>query len=298
MSWPDATWTYPWSGPPSRIGMHSLIGSTRPQLIGTEQTGAPADRRFRPSAVRKLRTHFYAAAVSAPVRWTIAGSGSRALISLIADGESGRGGPNRHRVDRGRARRSASRSGGDCRVGNQGQPTWGQPAWGQPTGGSTQGQPGRPRVLVRLPRPGCAGVKVDPRPPGRPRAGPARLTRGWGRGGGGHAPRQPGEAAARSRRHVRPGRPKYDLTNDVLSSARPRGASRSPGRSMRARREKVLDLAAGTGDSSARSRRPGAQVVPCDFSLGMLAVGKKPPRDAVRRRRRPSCPSRTTCSTP
>ena len=37
----------------------------------------------------------------------------------------------------------------------------------------------------------------------------------------------------------------------------------------------VLDLAAGTGTSSEPFADAGATVVPCDFSLGMLQVGKK-----------------------
>ncbi len=39
--------------------------------------------------------------------------------------------------------------------------------------------------------------------------------------------------------------------------------------------ERVLDLAAGTGTSSAPFHERGAFVVPCDFSQGMLAVGKR-----------------------
>jgi demethylmenaquinone methyltransferase/2-methoxy-6-polyprenyl-1,4-benzoquinol methylase len=37
----------------------------------------------------------------------------------------------------------------------------------------------------------------------------------------------------------------------------------------------VLDLAAGTGTSSECLADAGARVVPCDFSLGMLEVGKR-----------------------
>jgi demethylmenaquinone methyltransferase/2-methoxy-6-polyprenyl-1,4-benzoquinol methylase len=39
--------------------------------------------------------------------------------------------------------------------------------------------------------------------------------------------------------------------------------------------ERVLDLAAGTGTSSQPFLERGASVVPCDFSLGMLQVGKQ-----------------------
>jgi demethylmenaquinone methyltransferase/2-methoxy-6-polyprenyl-1,4-benzoquinol methylase len=69
---------------------------------------------------------------------------------------------------------------------------------------------------------------------------------------------------------------RYDLTNDVLSLGQDRRWRRKvvqlvdpqPG-------ETVLDLAAGTGTSSAPFAATGATVVPCDFSLGMLTVGKE-----------------------
>ncbi|MDX6201153.1 MAG: demethylmenaquinone methyltransferase / 2-methoxy-6-polyprenyl,4-benzoquinol methylase, partial [Frankiales bacterium] len=75
---------------------------------------------------------------------------------------------------------------------------------------------------------------------------------------------------------------RYDLTNDLLSLGQDRRWRRlvvdavgaGPG-------ELVLDLAAGTGTSSAAFAERGASVVACDFSLGMLQVG---------RRRRPSMP--------
>jgi demethylmenaquinone methyltransferase/2-methoxy-6-polyprenyl-1,4-benzoquinol methylase len=38
---------------------------------------------------------------------------------------------------------------------------------------------------------------------------------------------------------------------------------------------RVLDLAAGTGTSSGPLADAGVEVVPCDFSYGMLAVGKR-----------------------
>jgi len=70
--------------------------------------------------------------------------------------------------------------------------------------------------------------------------------------------------------------PRYDLTNDVLSMGQDRRWRREvleavdpkPG-------ERVLDLAAGTGTSSQPFRDRGATVVPCDFSVGMLQVGKR-----------------------
>jgi demethylmenaquinone methyltransferase/2-methoxy-6-polyprenyl-1,4-benzoquinol methylase len=43
--------------------------------------------------------------------------------------------------------------------------------------------------------------------------------------------------------------------------------------------ELVLDLAAGTGTSSEPFAEAGARVVPCDFSLGMVRVGRARRRD-------------------
>ena len=68
---------------------------------------------------------------------------------------------------------------------------------------------------------------------------------------------------------------RYDVTNDVLSMGQDRrwrkrviaAVAPQPG-------ELVLDLAAGTGTSSQPFADAGASVVPCDFSLGMLQVGK------------------------
>jgi demethylmenaquinone methyltransferase / 2-methoxy-6-polyprenyl-1,4-benzoquinol methylase len=69
---------------------------------------------------------------------------------------------------------------------------------------------------------------------------------------------------------------KYDVTNDVLSLGQDRRwrkrvvelVAPQPG-------EKILDLAAGTGTSSQPFADAGATVVPCDFSIGMLEVGKR-----------------------
>ena len=69
---------------------------------------------------------------------------------------------------------------------------------------------------------------------------------------------------------------RYDITNDILSLGQDRRWRRDvigavdpqPG-------QRVLDLAAGTGTSSQPFADRGASVVPCDFSLGMLRVGKK-----------------------
>ncbi|MFC4554467.1 demethylmenaquinone methyltransferase [Georgenia faecalis] len=75
---------------------------------------------------------------------------------------------------------------------------------------------------------------------------------------------------------------RYDVTNDVLSLwqdrlwrvATRKAVAAEPG--MR-----VLDLAAGTGTSSEDYADAGIDVVPCDFSTGMVGVGK---------RRRPDLP--------
>ena len=68
---------------------------------------------------------------------------------------------------------------------------------------------------------------------------------------------------------------RYDITNAVLSLGLDRtwrtavadALQLSPG-------ERVLDLAAGTATSSAALARTGADVVACDFSLGMLHAAK------------------------
>jgi demethylmenaquinone methyltransferase / 2-methoxy-6-polyprenyl-1,4-benzoquinol methylase len=76
--------------------------------------------------------------------------------------------------------------------------------------------------------------------------------------------------------------PRYDLTNDVLSLGQDRRWRRALEHAVEARvGERVLDLAAGTGTSSEPFADAGVSVVPCDFSLGMLRVGK---------RRRPDLP--------
>ncbi len=69
---------------------------------------------------------------------------------------------------------------------------------------------------------------------------------------------------------------RYDLTNDVLSLGQDRRWRRHVVRSVDAQPgDRVLDLAAGTGTSSQPFRDLGAVVVPCDFSVGMLRVGKQ-----------------------
>ncbi|WP_460690520.1 demethylmenaquinone methyltransferase [Nesterenkonia suensis] len=69
---------------------------------------------------------------------------------------------------------------------------------------------------------------------------------------------------------------RYDITNDVLSFGQARVWRRrlvealdvQPG-------ERVLDLAAGTGTSTEPFVAAGAEAIACDFSLGMLQVGKR-----------------------
>ena len=69
---------------------------------------------------------------------------------------------------------------------------------------------------------------------------------------------------------------RYDLTNDVLSMGQARLWRRAVARAVGARPgERVLDLAAGTGSSALPFAAAGAHVVACDFSLGMLRVGKR-----------------------
>ncbi len=69
---------------------------------------------------------------------------------------------------------------------------------------------------------------------------------------------------------------RYDLTNDVLSLGQDRRWRTATVAAVAPRPgERILDLAAGTGTSSGPFVEAGAMVVPCDFSQGMLAVGKK-----------------------
>jgi len=68
---------------------------------------------------------------------------------------------------------------------------------------------------------------------------------------------------------------RYDVTNDVLSLGQDRGWRRAVVNAVGSQRgDLVLDLAAGTGTSSQPYADAGVTVVPTDFSLGMLQVGK------------------------
>jgi demethylmenaquinone methyltransferase / 2-methoxy-6-polyprenyl-1,4-benzoquinol methylase len=69
---------------------------------------------------------------------------------------------------------------------------------------------------------------------------------------------------------------RYDLTNDVMSLGQDRRWRTATIRALDvAPGMRVLDLAAGTGTSSVPLADGGVDVVPCDFSYGMLAVGKR-----------------------
>lgn len=69
---------------------------------------------------------------------------------------------------------------------------------------------------------------------------------------------------------------RYDLVNDLLALGQTRIWRNMVVRAVNAGAgDRILDLAAGTGTSSAPFAALGAQVVPCDFSLGMLKVGKQ-----------------------
>jgi demethylmenaquinone methyltransferase/2-methoxy-6-polyprenyl-1,4-benzoquinol methylase len=75
---------------------------------------------------------------------------------------------------------------------------------------------------------------------------------------------------------------RYDLTNSVLSLGQDRGWRRAVAQALDLRPgERVLDLAAGTATSSAALARSGADVVGCDFSLGMLRVGQAAEHEGV-----------------
>ena len=68
---------------------------------------------------------------------------------------------------------------------------------------------------------------------------------------------------------------RYDLMNDVLSAGQVRLWRRAVTRILNATRgERILDLAAGTGTSAEAFTGKGTKVVACDFSLGMLQVGR------------------------
>ena len=69
---------------------------------------------------------------------------------------------------------------------------------------------------------------------------------------------------------------RYDLVNDLLSLGRTKAWRRATTKIINPRPGmKILDLAAGTGSSSEPLAAAGADVIPADFSEGMLAAGRK-----------------------
>ena len=69
---------------------------------------------------------------------------------------------------------------------------------------------------------------------------------------------------------------RYDRTNDILSMGQDRRWRKRVVRLVDPKPgELILDLAAGTGTSSVPFAAAGATVVPCDFSIGMLNVGRE-----------------------
>lgn len=68
---------------------------------------------------------------------------------------------------------------------------------------------------------------------------------------------------------------RYDLVNDLLSLGQTRRWRAVVTEVVKARAgQRILDLAAGTGTSSAPLAATGAEVIPADFSLGMLNQGR------------------------
>lgn len=68
---------------------------------------------------------------------------------------------------------------------------------------------------------------------------------------------------------------RYDVTNDLLSLGQTRAWRRAVVRAIDPQPgELVLDVAAGTGSSTEPLRRAGAVAVACDFSTGMMRVGR------------------------
>ena len=69
---------------------------------------------------------------------------------------------------------------------------------------------------------------------------------------------------------------RYDLVNDLLSLGRTKAWRKATTALIQPRPGmKILDLAAGTGSSSEPLAAAGADVIPADFSEGMLAAGRK-----------------------
>ncbi len=91
--------------------------------------------------------------------------------------------------------------------------------------------------------------------------------------------KQPAEVAAIFDRTAT----RYDFLNTLMTAGQDRYWRRRVVAAVGARPgERVLDLAAGTGTSSAAFAAAGAQTVACDFSLGMLRVGTERQRGTER----------------
>jgi demethylmenaquinone methyltransferase/2-methoxy-6-polyprenyl-1,4-benzoquinol methylase len=75
---------------------------------------------------------------------------------------------------------------------------------------------------------------------------------------------------------------RYDRTNTILSFGLDRGWRRATRHALDlGPGQRCLDLAAGTGVSTAELARSGAYLVGADLSLGMLAVGRRTRPDTV-----------------
>jgi demethylmenaquinone methyltransferase/2-methoxy-6-polyprenyl-1,4-benzoquinol methylase len=69
---------------------------------------------------------------------------------------------------------------------------------------------------------------------------------------------------------------KYDITNDILSLGQTRMWRKAVVQAVAPKpQERILDLAAGTGTSTQPFYTAGADAVACDFSAGMIEVGKE-----------------------
>jgi demethylmenaquinone methyltransferase/2-methoxy-6-polyprenyl-1,4-benzoquinol methylase len=71
---------------------------------------------------------------------------------------------------------------------------------------------------------------------------------------------------------------RYDTTNTVLSFGQDRSWRQATRRALGlTQSDRCLDLAAGTAVSTEELARSGAEVIGCDFSLGMLRAGRHRP---------------------
>jgi len=69
---------------------------------------------------------------------------------------------------------------------------------------------------------------------------------------------------------------KYDITNDILSLGQTRSWRKAVVQAVAPKpQERILDLAAGTGTSTQPFHVAGADALACDFSAGMIEVGKE-----------------------